>query len=298
MLLRDVYENEYAVLKAHNDACRHQYRNTLARWAQILGHDPVIADLDDLVVQTYLQQRKSKVSAASARKDRNQLSALWTYCAKRRYVDQFPTLAQIRAPGRVPRGYTVADVSAILREAMRPRPPMKSTPVPPHLFWPSLIRSCWETAERIGSHLALRWRDVDTAQRFVVFPAEGRKNATRDILRQLSEEQCRWLEVRRGREAELVWPWVTARPVLWHHFDMLCQRAGVTNRGFHGFRKSAASYLSLAGGDATQLLDHSNPSITKNHYIDVTIAKPKQSTIDLLPPLDLTKRPPPEKPEA
>jgi hypothetical protein len=50
--------------------------------------------------------------------------------------------------------------------------------------------------------------------------------------------------------------------------------------------------MALAGGDATQLLDHSNPAITKAHYIDVTIAKPKQTAIDLLPALDLTPKPP------
>lgn len=287
MLLRDVYEREYAVLKAHNEACRHQYRNTLGRWALVLGHEPALADLDDLVVQTYLQQRKANVSAASARKDRNQISALWTYCAKRRYVERFPTIAQIRAPGRVPRGYTVEDVSAILREAMRKRPPIKGTPLPPHLFFPPLIRSCWETAERIGSHLALRWRDVDLGQRFVVFPAEGRKGATRDILRPISEEQAQWLEAIRRGDDDLVWPWVIKKPVLWHHFGKICKAAGVTNRGFHGFRKSAASYISAAGGDAVQLLDHSNPALLRKHYLDVTIAKPKQSTVDLLPKLDL-----------
>jgi integrase len=65
----------------------------------------------------------------------------------------------------------------------------------------------------------------------------------------------------------------------------------VVNRGFHGLRKSAASYVALAGGDATQLLDHSNPAITKNHYLDQTINRPKHTAIDLLPKLDLGDKP-------
>lgn len=304
-ILRDVYENEYAILKAHNESCRRQYRLTFARWADTLGTEPTLDHLDALVVQTYIATRRAAWSAATAKKDRNQISALWTYCAKRRYVDQFPTLAPIRAPGRIPRGYTVDEVSALLRQALQPRPRIKPTPVPPHHFFPALIRSCWESAERIGSHLALRWRDVDTAGRFVVFRAEGRKGATRDILRAISEEQCQWLEKFRRQPDDLVWPWTADKTTLWHHYGILCKRAGVTNRGFHGLRKSAASYMALAGGDATQLLDHSNPSITKNHYIDVTIAKPNQTAIDLLPPLDLGAREdkkneqqPPEKPAA
>jgi integrase len=305
-ILRDVYENEYAILRAHNDACRRQYRLTFTRWARHLGCEPTMEHLDPLIVQTYIALRRAERSAATAKKDRNHISALWNYCAKRRYVEQFPTLAQIRAPGRIPRGYTVEEVSALLRQALQARPRIKPTPVPPHQFFPSLVRSCWETAERIGSHLALRWRDVDTAQRIVIFPAEGRKGATRDILRAISEEQCQWLEKFRRKPEDLVWPWTADKTTLWHHYGILCKRAGVTNRGFHGLRKSAASYMALAGGDAaaTQLLDHSNPSITKNHYIDVTIAKPKHTAIDLLPPLDLTERAgkdeqqPPEKPAA
>jgi len=137
-------------------------------------------------------------------------------------------------------------------------------------------------------------------QRFVVFRAESRKGATRDIMRPISEELCLWLaEMRRGDE-EKVWPWKGNRSSLWHHFKMLCRQAGVTKRGFHGFRKSAASYIALAGGDAaaTQLLDHSNAATTKAHYIDVTIAKPKHTAIDLLPPLNLGSTKPPSVADA
>jgi integrase len=287
-ILREIYEHEYAVLATHSEACRKQYRMTLDRWGGVLGHEPTVDDLDDLVVQRYLAVRRQTVKAATCRKDRNQIAALWGYCAKRRYVERFPTLQQIRAPGRIPRGYTVEDVSALLRQAMRRRPPMKQTKHP-HIFFPTLIRSCWETAERIGAHLALEWQDVDLVQRFIVFRAESRKGATRDIMRPISPDLALWLEQMRGAEGERVWHWVGDKTTLWYQFKKLCKAANVTNRGFHGLRKSAASYMALAGGDAaaSQLLDHSSTAITKAHYIDVTIAKPKQTAIDLLPPLDL-----------
>lgn len=296
-LLREIYEIEYAVLRVHSESCKKQYLMTLSRWAESIGREPTTADLEDLAVQHYLAvRRQQSVKAATVRKDRNQIAALWTYCARRRYVDQFPTLAQIRAPGRIPRGYTVEDVSAMIREAMRRRPALKGTRTPPHVFLPTLIRSCWETAERIGAHLALEWQDVDLAGRFIVFKAEGRKGATRDIMRPISPELALWLEQMRGAEGERVWAWSQDKTTLWHHFDKICRLSGVTNRGFHGLRKSAASYIAAAGGDATQLLDHSNPAITKRHYLDETIARPRQTAIDLLPALDLTPRTPPPSP--
>lgn len=291
-ILREIYEHEYAILRAHSGQCQRQYLMTLSRWAEQLGTDPALEHLEPLIVQTYIAKRRAERSAATARKDRNQISALWTYCAKRRYVEQFPTLAQIKAPGRIPRGYTAADVSALLREALRKRPPIRGTSVPAHFFLATLIRCCWETAERIGAHLALEWRDVDLAGPYVVFRAEGRKGATRDIMRPISRELAGWLEQIRGADEERVWPWNREKSTLWHHFGLLCRRAGVVNRGFHGLRKSAASYIAAAGGDATQLLDHSNPAITKRHYLDETIARPKTTAIDLLPQLDLTARPP------
>lgn len=296
-LLREIYENEFAVLKAHNQQCRRQYLMTLARWAEHLGREPQVSDLDAIVVQRYIASRRETVKAATAKKDRSQIAALHRYCAECRYAERFPTYPQIRAPGRIPRAYTVADVSALLREALRKRPPIRGTTLPPHMFLSTLVRCCWESAERIGAHLALEWQDVDLAGRYVVFRAEGRKGATRDIMRPISHELATWMEQIRGAEGERVWPWHADKSTLWHHFGALCKRAGVVNRGFHGLRKSAASYIAAAGGDATQLLDHSNPAITKRHYLDETIAKPKTTAIDLLPTLDLTDKPP-ENPAA
>jgi hypothetical protein len=79
MLLRDIYENEYAVIAAHTDECRRQYRLTFARWADQLGTEPTTAHLDSLTVQLYVAHRKKSVKAATARKDRNQISAIWSY---------------------------------------------------------------------------------------------------------------------------------------------------------------------------------------------------------------------------
>ena len=300
-LLRDVYESEFAILKGHSASCRRQYGLTFSRWAEQLGRESTLADLDALHVQRYLTMRREAVKAATARKDRNQIAALHRYCAEMRYVERFPTYPQIRAPGRIPRGYTVEEVSALLRVALRRRPRIKGTPIPPHQFLPTLLRCCWETAERITPHLMLRWEDVDLEQRLVVFRAENRKGATRDILRPISPGLVEWLRPMRREPDGLVWPWTMDKSTLWHHFGMLCKKAGVIQKGkgaFHGLRKSAASYMALAGGEAaaTQLLDHSNGAITKAHYIDVTIAKPKQTAIDLLPPLDLDGQEPPHEP--
>ena len=62
-------------------------------------------------------------------------------------------------------------------------------------------------------------------------------------------------------------------------------------RGFHGFRRTRASYAALAGGKAaaTQVLDHSDPKL-QERYVDPTICPQEESGVDAMPPLDLDER--------
>jgi integrase len=285
MTLRHLLDSEYAVIRALKPSALYQYRLSLTRFGAHLGHEATLEDLDPVRVQAWLAERKAKVSAATARKDRTHLVALWTHAAKRRFVEQFPTLPPLRAPQRIPRAYRVQDVSAILRMALAGSG--SECGLPADWYWASLIRLCWETAERVGAVMQIRWDDLDLDERWVIFRGEHRKGGTRDIRRDISPELAGWLRHLQRKPADLVFPWTRERTSLWYEFRKLCAMAGVVNRGFHGLRKSAASYVAAAGGDATQLLDHSNPKLAKDHYLDESIVKPRQSAIDLLPTLQL-----------
>lgn len=75
---------------------------------------------------------------------------------------------------------------------------------------------------------------------------------------------------------------------------VLCDSAGVRYRGFHGLRRTAASYAALAGGTAaaTLLLDHSDPNLQRV-YVDPEICPTDQGGVTSLPPLDLDDPTPP-----
>jgi hypothetical protein len=66
----------------------------------------------------------------------------------------------------------------------------------------------------------------------------------------------------------------------------------VQARGYHGFRKAAASYLAAAGGlgEAAAALGHASPSTTQAHYVDPTIAKPTRTFVEMLPKIRLSDR--------
>jgi len=90
---------------------------------------------------------------------------------------------------------------------------------------------------------------------------------------------------------ELVWPWDRKQYTsIWCSLKLLCKRAGVRGTGFHRLRKSSASYLAAAGGDATEHLGHAKPEVTRQHYLDRRITQTR-TAVDFLPPLGLDDEP-------
>lgn len=295
MLLRDVLENEYGPLRSLKPQAHRQYQLTLTRWSETLGREPTMDDLQPLVVQAFLSARRTKVSAASVRKDRTHVCCLWSYCAKVRrcrsdgQLLEFPTVAPVRAPTRLPRAYRVADVSALVRTALAYPSPVCG--LPGGLYYASMIRMCWETASRIGAVRQLRWGEVDLEGRAVIFLAETTKTGDRDLRRAISPELAGWLKQIERKPNDLVFPWDRDPTSLWYEFKKICKVAGVQPRGFHALRKSNASYVTAAAGvgEAASVCGHKDSKVTIDHYIDETIAKPKHTALDFLPPLDLSE---------
>jgi integrase len=284
MTLRELLDAEYAPLRGLAPKALLQYRMTIDRYGESLLREPTLADLDPIAVQRFLSARRLQVSIATVVKDRTHLVALWGYAARARHVERFPTLPPLKAPGRIPRAYTIEQVSKLVRTARAW--PGEVAGLPAGVWWSTILRCGYETAERVGAMLQLRWRDVDLEGRHVVYVAETRKGATRDIQRAISEGLAGWLAMIRRGPNDRVWPWIRHHESLWYDLRKITTAAGVPHRGFHGLRKTAASYVAKAGGDATGLLDHSDPRITRDSYVDPSIAPPRSSLEDL-PPLDL-----------
>jgi integrase len=140
--------------------------------------------------------------------------------------------------------------------------------------------------------MSLRWADVDLERCRVVFRGENRKGSTRDIERQITPELATMLAIHRRADSELVWPSDRRSRFQWTSLKLLCKSAGVQYRGFHGLRRTAASYAALAGGTAaaTQLLDHSDPKL-QERYVDPLICPTDSDSTRALPTLDLTEPP-------
>ena len=297
MTLAELVER-YRDLRNLGDKSMLLYGMLLRRFETHLGHTPTVADLDDLVVSRYLRVRATQtwrgrpVSPASVQKDKVMLAAVWNLAARKRWVAEFPELPKLRVPKRLPvgRAYTSDDVSRLVRRAKSRKGVTGGQPSA--WWWSTLIWTGYLTAERKSALLALRWGQVDDARCEVVFLGATRKGATRDISRQITPDLARMMAVRRGPPDALVWDWDRHPQSLYTSLKVLCGLAGVQYRGFHGLRRSAASYAALAGGRAaaTQLLDHSDPNL-QQVYVDPEICPVERMNLDALPRLDLDEPP-------
>ncbi len=294
MTVREVFER-YALLRGLKPRSVILYDMLLTRFDSFLGHPATVADLDDLVVSRYLKWRAETpggrgkpLSPASVRKDRVMIAAVWNYAARKRWAAEFPELPKIKVPRRLPTGraYTADDVSRLVRQARHRIG--RTGGLPSAWWWSTLLYTIYCTGERFEAATSLRWAQVDLDRCRVVFLGATRKGSTRDIERAITPDLAAMLRMHQRRPDDLVWPWDRKSRSQWASLKVLCRTAGVTYRGFHGLRRTAASYAALAGGAAaaTQLLDHSDPNLQRV-YVDPLICPQEGNSTAALPPLDL-----------
>jgi integrase len=284
----------YTTLRNLDEKTVSLYGGLRDRLERFLGRPATVADLDDLTIARYLRWRadtpgwrNQKPSPASVQKDRTMIVAIWNLAARKRWAKEFPELPRIKVPKRLPTGraYTVEDVRTLILRAKNRKG--RTGGHPSAWWWQTLLYTAFCTGERHHALTSLRWGQVDLAHRRVVFLGENRKGKTRDIERDITDELAEMLAARQGPPEALVWPWDRKSKSQWTSLKLLCELADVKYRGFHGFRRSAASYAALAGGRAaaTQLLDHADPNL-QQVYVDTDICPEARP---VLPSLDLTR---------
>lgn len=290
MTVRELLLNRYAPLHQLTPRSIVIYQNTIDHWERFLGREPLTSDFDDLEVARFLQSRShakkrggKTISANTVAKDKAQISALWSFAAKKRLVEQFPSLPRTRLVHHTPKAATVDGLQAMMHAATTGKKRMYGQ-IPVAWFWRTLIRVAFETGERRGALVALRWSEVDLDGQQITFLAETRKGRSRDIVRAISQSLADELREHRSAPGDLVWRYPGQLHSLYAAWNLIRKRAGVHVRGLHSVRKASASYLAAAGGDASQHLGHSNPRTTAV-YLDPSIVRPTETAVSRLPEL-------------
>ena len=300
MTLRDLLRDRIAPLKNLSARSVVMYESTLDRLRDHLGREAVVDDLDDLVIAKFLRWRavtpqckRGVISPASLAKDSAHIRSLWSWLAKKRWKKangdllEFPDYARPRVPKPRPVAYTADELQRLI-SAARHRKGYVVPGLPACWYWPTKIMAMFQTGERIGAILSLRWGEVDLERCTLTFLAATRKGRSETITRAISPELAKMMAPQKRAADALVWPWLEGRRMLscYASLKVLCRVAGVPYHPFHSIRKSTASYLKRAGKSAKGTLAHSTEEMAERHYYDERITG-TESALDYLPPLDL-----------
>lgn len=290
----DVYLSEFfndryrpMKLRGKSDNTVRLYRVDMRHLQRFLNRPPMVSDLATEGISRFLDwfarspsRSGGKRSPYTVEKARNQFMALGRYAHKKGLLAEEPEVMPTHLPTRVPRAYTQEEMMRLVAACQQQTGQIMG--VESEGYWLSKVLVLFDTAERIGAVRYAEWSWFDLPNCWLSIPAEYRKGGTADRVYKLAEDTVEVLKRIQG-DRRLVWPWPHHVTHLYYHYKQILKRAGLYSprQMFHAIRRTTASHYEAAGGNATELLDHSKRSLTKKSYLDPRIVR-KQHASDLL----------------
>lgn len=288
--LDDFYSLQFEplCLRGRADNTRRLYKTTLRNFRKFLGRPPLMADLDNATVSRFLSWFRTYDggrSAFTSNKERSNLLAIWRFACKDGLIEKWPNVAPDVEPEILPQAWLEDEVKSLFAACDRETGSICG--IQAGLWWRALLLVIWDSGERVGAVAALRWEHVSLSTGWLTVPYDLRKGKRADKLYRLAPDTIEALRAMRLPKESRVFPWPYTPNYLWNRFDRLLQRAGLPHDArskFHRIRRSVASYFEAAGGDATNLLGHSDRKVTRKHYLDRRIVQDKQASDVLFRP--------------
>lgn len=274
-------------LRSKRPRTKSLYETSIRTFAKFLGRKPMLRDLNNDTVNRHLAWYRDQGRApGSVNKEHANLTAMWRYAFHRKMLDEWPDVEREVDPRKIPLAWLEHEIQAIFA-AVDSEPGMFCG-VPRAIWWRALLLVIWDTGERISAVSGLHWADIDLRTGWVIVSSELRKGNRADKAFKLAPDTIATLkQVKRHCRDNRVFPWPYTPSYLWTKYDEILIKAGLpTDRKskFHRVRRSVASYFEAAGGDATQLLDHSDRRVTVKSYLDPRIVSQKQASDVLFRP--------------
>lgn len=284
MHLLDFFNDVYKPLRLTGRSPRTTvlYEYTIKLFAETLGRPVTLNDLDDITVSKHLQRLLDKsYSPYSVNKERSQLIAIWNLAARKKFVDQFPEIRPIRRPEILPTSWTKEEMIRLRISCNYVNGNIFG--IPANRWWLALVTTIYATGERITAVLSSRWDHL--AGSTLVFPAENRKGASKANVCHLPDYAIDSLNLICDPKRDLIFPYNLHPSSLYKQLSRILIRAELKDGRqfkFHCIRRTHATQLHLAGGNAQQSLGHSSPATTAK-YLDPTKMPDLRS---MLPRLD------------
>lgn len=276
-------------LKARSKSTHRQYQFAVNDFAEYLGREPTLADLQDELVAgliNHLLGPSRGVCEITANERAGRIKTFWRWAASRRTltgVQDFPTVQRVPVPEKIPRAWREEELVKLFNACRFMRGELEG--VPAWRWWTCLHAWLWATAERIGATLLLQPEHLDLDRGVASVPASIRKGKRKPAVYQLWPDVVAMLrEILPPKlpKRERVFPWPYDPSSFYNHYRRLLRRANLDRPGRcgpHQMRVSHATWRHIAGDDATQALGHSSSEVTRKHYLDPSLLKQDESKL-------------------
>jgi integrase len=267
-----------------------KYEATIRSFGRFLGHVATLDDLTDENLGRWMRSiRENGRAARTANGYRSKLIALWSWCAKKRIVENFPTVEKMPEPLTLPCAWTSDQLHSLFAACSEITGSIAGIPAPD--WWRAFHLVAWNSGERTGALLGLRWDMLNLGTGQLAVPAEFRKGGRKPMLYHLKPATLAALLVIDTPERELIFPFPFQRGSFYGRYRRLLKTAGLPyvryKSAMQKMRRSFATHLEAAGGNATEALSHSLRSITTDSYLDPRLIE-RTPANELLFPLETT----------
>jgi len=249
-------------------------RHAINQFGKYLGRNATLDDFDDLTVSQFLTARAGRLSPNSVARERSGLLALWNLAQARGLVRLRPLVAPELIPDKTPRAFTSDELARLWISCGQVR--RYVGPVKASVWFQALLGVLFYSGERITAILRVgrdRWH-----RPWLSVPAEARKGSRKPATYQLPDHVADLVDQVANHDQPQLFYWPASHNALRERWKTITRRAGLgdgTDVQFHALRRSFASHLSAAGGDAREALQHSSEKVTRR-YLDPRITQAGQ----------------------
>ena len=276
MLLTTFLDTVYVPLKLRGRSPEsvRLLRHAIRQFSLHLGRDATLRDFDDLTVSQFLTARASKLSPNSVARERSGLLALWNLAQARALVRLRPLVAPELIPEQTPRAFTADELSRLWASCGQVRGYVG--PIPAPVWFQALLGVLFYTGERITA--LLRAEKANWSRPWLAIPAEARKGSRKPATYALPDHVADLVDQVSKHDQPVLFFWPACDTALRERWKVITRRAGLGDGPevqFHALRRSFASHLSAAGGNAREALQHSSEKVTRR-YLDPRITQAGQ----------------------
>jgi integrase len=276
MLLSTFLDSVYVPLKLRGRSPEsvRLLRHAIRQFSLHLGRDATLEDFDDLTVSQFLAARAARLSPNSVARERSGLLAMWNLAQARGLVRLRPLVAPELIPERTPRAFTAEELGRLWTSCGQVRGYVG--PVRAGVWFQALLGVLFYSGERITA--VMRVQKTGWSRPWLAVPAEARKGSRKPATYAMPDHVANLVDQVSQHDAQSLFYWPASDTALRERWKVITRRAGLGDGPevqFHALRRSFASHLSAAGGDAREALGHSSEKVTRR-YLDPRITQAGQ----------------------